>query len=129
VIRPQLNLVEYFPNITLSYLEKAAARVDKPMYAIDDQTAIQVVDGNVGVISEGEWKLFEKEQRDKKSSGSQRRHCYLRLPELALSDYDSTGGESWEGIRCRIRSRRQRFASRADIAHVFRGLLLLSKVP
>ncbi len=65
VIRPHLNLVEYFPTITLSYLEKAAARVAMPMYAIDDQTAIQVVDGNVGVISEGEWKLFEKEQRDK----------------------------------------------------------------
>ncbi len=66
VIRPHLNLVEYFPNITLAYLERAAARVDRPMYAIDDQTAIRVVDGNVGVISEGEWKLFEKERRDKK---------------------------------------------------------------
>jgi hypothetical protein len=28
-----------------------------------------------------------------------------------------------------IRSRRQRFASRADLAPVFRGLLLLSQVP
>ncbi len=65
VIRPHLNLVEYFPNLTLCYLERAASRVDVPMYAIDDQTAIQVVDGKVVVISEGEWKLFEKEQRDK----------------------------------------------------------------
>ena len=66
VIRPHLNLVEYFPNITLSYLEQAATRLDTPMYAIDDQTAIQVVDGHVRVISEGEWKLFEKEQQDRK---------------------------------------------------------------
>lgn len=65
VIRPHLNLVEYFPKITLSYLEKAATRLDTPMYAIDDQTAIQVVDGHVRVISEGEWKLFEKEQQDR----------------------------------------------------------------
>jgi dipeptidase E len=28
------------------------------MYAIDDQTAIKVADGNVEVISEGHWKLF-----------------------------------------------------------------------
>ena len=29
-----------------------------PAYAIDDQTAIQVVDGTVEVISEGHWKHF-----------------------------------------------------------------------
>jgi dipeptidase E len=29
-----------------------------PAYAIDDQTAIKVVDGNVEVITEGHWKLF-----------------------------------------------------------------------
>jgi dipeptidase E len=29
-----------------------------PAYAIDDQTAIQVVDGTVEVISEGHWRLF-----------------------------------------------------------------------
>jgi dipeptidase E len=29
-----------------------------PAYAIDDQTAIKVVDGTVEVVSEGNWKLF-----------------------------------------------------------------------
>ena len=29
-----------------------------PAYAIDDQTAIKVVDGTVDVVSEGHWKLF-----------------------------------------------------------------------
>ena len=29
-----------------------------PAYAIDDETAIKVVDGNVEVISEGHWRLF-----------------------------------------------------------------------
>jgi dipeptidase E len=29
-----------------------------PAYAIDDQTAIKVVDGTVDVVSEGHWKRF-----------------------------------------------------------------------
>jgi dipeptidase E len=32
-----------------------------PGYAIDDQTAIKVVDGAVDVVSEGHWKLFTQE--------------------------------------------------------------------
>jgi dipeptidase E len=30
------------------------------MYAIDDQTAISVIDGAVKVVSEGNWKLFPR---------------------------------------------------------------------
>jgi dipeptidase E len=59
VVRPHLNH-EYFPNITLEHMEKASAKIDVPMYVIDDQTAIAVTDGDVQVISEGEWKLYEK---------------------------------------------------------------------
>jgi dipeptidase E len=46
------------PDASLANIEKWAARVPVPMYAIDDQTAIKVADGNVEVISEGHWKLF-----------------------------------------------------------------------
>ncbi|HLJ82017.1 MAG TPA: Type 1 glutamine amidotransferase-like domain-containing protein [Ktedonobacterales bacterium] len=42
-------------------LEQWAASADVPVYAIDDQTAIKVVDGVVEVISEGHWKLFTHE--------------------------------------------------------------------
>jgi dipeptidase E len=35
-----------------------AASVPRPAYAIDDETAIKVVDGDVEVISEGHWKLL-----------------------------------------------------------------------
>ena len=38
--------------------EKWAASMPVPGYAIDDQTAIKVVDGAVEVVSEGHWKLF-----------------------------------------------------------------------
>ncbi|WP_309573125.1 Type 1 glutamine amidotransferase-like domain-containing protein [Deinococcus sp.] len=56
-IFPHLNH-EMMPWNTLSNAEKWAARLTNPCYAVDDQTAIQVVDGTVEVISEGEWTLL-----------------------------------------------------------------------
>ena len=38
--------------------ERWAAGLTGPRYAIDDETAIQVVDGTITVISEGHWKRF-----------------------------------------------------------------------
>jgi dipeptidase E len=49
---------EDMPDTTLANIEKWAAGLSVPAYAIDDQTAITVVDGTVEVISEGNWKLF-----------------------------------------------------------------------
>jgi dipeptidase E len=46
------------PENTMADAEKWAAELSGPAYAIDDQTAIQVVDGFVEIISEGHWKLF-----------------------------------------------------------------------
>ena len=46
------------PDNTLANAEKWAANLRMPGYAIDDETAIKVVDGAVEVISEGHWKLF-----------------------------------------------------------------------
>lgn len=39
--------------------EKWAARIPAPTYAIDDDTAVTVVDGAVEVVSEGQWTLFQ----------------------------------------------------------------------
>ena len=36
--------------------EQWAAGISGPAYAIDDETAIKVVDGTVEVVSEGHWK-------------------------------------------------------------------------
>ncbi len=52
---------ERFPENSLANAEKWAAGMPVPAYLIDDQTAIQVVDGEVSVISEGHWKLFTQE--------------------------------------------------------------------
>jgi dipeptidase E len=51
---------EWFPENSLANLEKLAATIPVPSYAIDDQTAIKVTDGAVEVISEGNWKLFNR---------------------------------------------------------------------
>lgn len=44
------------PDNTLANAEKWAVEIAGPAYAIDDQTAIKVVDGSVDIISEGQWK-------------------------------------------------------------------------
>ena len=49
---------EMLPENTMANAERWAARMRGPGYAMDDQTAIQVVDGEVKVVSEGHWKLF-----------------------------------------------------------------------
>ena len=46
------------PENTMAEAERWAAGLGGPAYAIDDDTAIQVVDGTVEVVSEGHWKLF-----------------------------------------------------------------------
>ncbi len=47
-----------FPENSQANAERWAAMGPVPTYAIDDQTAIKVIDGNVEVISEGHWKRF-----------------------------------------------------------------------
>ena len=46
------------PDNSMAVAEKWAAGMPAPSYAIDDQTAIKVVDGEVEVVSEGHWKRF-----------------------------------------------------------------------
>ncbi|MBI1255899.1 MAG: peptidase E [Chloroflexi bacterium] len=63
-----LGLVDFsiFPHLdhpalpynTMAHAEKWAATLPNAAYAIDDQTAIKVVDGAAEVISEGHWKFF-----------------------------------------------------------------------
>jgi dipeptidase E len=63
-----LGLVDFsiFPHLdhkmlpwnTMANAEKWADGLGRPAYAIDDETAIKVIDGVVEVVSEGHWKLF-----------------------------------------------------------------------
>ena len=47
------------PSNTLAAATAWAAGLDCPAYAIDDETAIRVVDGVVDVVSEGRWHRFD----------------------------------------------------------------------
>ena len=56
-LHPHLDY-EAFPENSLENLEKLAATLPMPSYAVDDETAIKVTDGKIEVVSEGKWKLF-----------------------------------------------------------------------
>jgi dipeptidase E len=51
------------PENTMADAERWAAGLSMPAYAIDDETAIKVVDDTVEVVSEGHWKLFTPERQ------------------------------------------------------------------
>jgi dipeptidase E len=46
------------PENTMAAAEQWAAGLGNPAYAIDDDTAIRVVDGRVDIVTEGHWRLF-----------------------------------------------------------------------
>jgi dipeptidase E len=50
------------PGNTMAAAERWAKAIEGPAYAIDDQTAIKVVDGIVEVVFEGKWKLLTTER-------------------------------------------------------------------
>jgi dipeptidase E len=47
------------PDNTMAGAERWAARMTVPAYVMDDETAIKVIDGDIEVVSEGNWKLFQ----------------------------------------------------------------------
>ena len=55
-IFPHLDL---FPTNTMADAERWAAEIGVPSYALDEQSAIKVVDGSVKVVSEGQWRRFD----------------------------------------------------------------------
>ncbi|CAN5212696.1 hypothetical protein BH09ACT2_BH09ACT2_11910 [soil metagenome] len=56
-ICPHLTTGE-LPGNSMAAAEKWAEGMGRSCYAIDDQTAITVVDDSVGVVSEGHWRHF-----------------------------------------------------------------------
>jgi dipeptidase E len=54
VFRPHLNSPS-FPTVTKENLTKIAPQLKNPIYALDDDSALKVIDGKMEIISEGEW--------------------------------------------------------------------------
>lgn len=50
--------LDVFPDNTLAAAQEWAAGLGGPAYVVDDQTALRVVDGEVDVVSEGQWHLL-----------------------------------------------------------------------
>jgi dipeptidase E len=50
------------PDTTLEIIGKWASGIPVPTYAIDDATAIKVVDGVPEVVSEGNWHRFDPQR-------------------------------------------------------------------
>jgi dipeptidase E len=56
-LKPHLNS-RSFPGRTPPWFKKAAAKLDFPVYAIDDDSAVRVRGDQVDVVSDGEWLLL-----------------------------------------------------------------------
>ena len=56
-VKPHLNSPG-FPNRTPAWFEKAAAQLDFPVYALDDNSAVRVRGDETDVVSDGEWRLL-----------------------------------------------------------------------
>ncbi|MBI2047562.1 MAG: Type 1 glutamine amidotransferase-like domain-containing protein [Candidatus Sungbacteria bacterium] len=54
---PHLNS-EYFPKVREKNVQEAIKGMTAKIYALDDQSALKVVDGNVEVVSEGQYLIF-----------------------------------------------------------------------
>ncbi len=54
---PHLNSL-YFDKIRVENLETASKDLTEPVYALDDNSALKIVDNNIEVISEGVWQKF-----------------------------------------------------------------------
>jgi dipeptidase E len=52
--------IDYDDHFDVAYARKWAARLPVPAYAIDDATAVSVVDSAVEVVSEGHWQRFSR---------------------------------------------------------------------
>jgi dipeptidase E len=57
--RPHLN-TRFFPNANSDTFQEIAKTIKEPIYALDDESALQVIDGSVKIVSEGEYLVFNK---------------------------------------------------------------------
>jgi len=56
-VEPHINS-KWFSELTFEYVELEAKETGRSIYALDDQSAVKVVDGTAEVISEGRWEKF-----------------------------------------------------------------------
>ncbi|MFH1601531.1 MAG: Type 1 glutamine amidotransferase-like domain-containing protein [Candidatus Shapirobacteria bacterium] len=57
LVEPHINN-KHFPELTFDYVKMNSAKIDCPIYALDDNSAVEVINGQIRVVSEGNWKKF-----------------------------------------------------------------------
>jgi dipeptidase E len=57
-VRPHYKS-KMFPKVKGDFLEAIAKDIKIPLYALDDMSAVKVIDDEIEVVSEGDWKLIE----------------------------------------------------------------------
>ena len=58
---PHLNS-EWFEKMKKENIEKVGEEISRPIYALDDDSALKIVDNKIEVISEGEWFVINEKQ-------------------------------------------------------------------
>lgn len=58
VFRPHFNS-PIFPKVRKEVLEEIVDKLPAPLYALDDMSALKIIDGNIEVVTEGEWLKLE----------------------------------------------------------------------
>jgi dipeptidase E len=58
---PHLNS-NWFKNVNRENIEKILPEINKPIYALDDNSALKIVDENIEIISEGEWFVINEKK-------------------------------------------------------------------
>lgn len=56
-ILPHLNS-QHFTKVRKNFIGEAVKEISEKVYALDDNSALKVIDGKVEIISEGEWVEF-----------------------------------------------------------------------
>jgi dipeptidase E len=86
-LKPHLNSPS-FPNRTPAWFAKVAAKLDFPVYAIDDGSAVRVRGSEVDVVSDGEWRLLNAptlEAAERDDQKTLRQDKSRRLPAFGPS--------------------------------------------
>lgn len=60
---PHLNS-EWFKKMRRENIEIAAQEINRPIYALDDNSALKIVDNQIEVITEGEWLVFNEDNKE-----------------------------------------------------------------
>lgn len=56
---PHLNS-SYFPKMRKEIIETVAQKIERTIYALDDHSALKIIDGNIEIMSEGEYLVIKK---------------------------------------------------------------------